>query len=63
MSPIIALPIIIAFIEVAFERISQPKIIGMYATWSAFLLPILSVNVPTISKPIGQTRYGMLAKI
>lgn len=56
-------PIIIAFKVLAYASISQLIINGMYAIWSAFILPILSVNNPINSKPTGQTSTGTLAKI
>lgn len=49
--------------ELAYANTNQLTIIGMLATWRAFLLPILSVNTPIISKPIGHTSIGTLAEI
>lgn len=61
--PRIALPIMIVVKEFAFAIINQPKMFGMYAIWTVAFLPILSVNIPAIRKPIGLTSNEILAKI
>jgi len=42
---------------------SQPIPIGTHMIWTVFLLPIISVSIPIMSKPIGVISIVILAEI
>lgn len=46
----------------AYASKPQLKIMGMYVICKLFLLPILSVIIPVINRPNGQTMFGTLAE-